>query len=133
MAENTFARWVFFWAGVYGIVTLLPMYFLEERLGRDFPPPFNHPEHFYGFIGVALAWQFAFIMISRDVSRFRPLMLAGVAEKLLFVASTFVLYTGGRVSAPVAAPAVVDMVLATLFVISYLRCEDLQMTGNAST
>jgi len=132
MEGNTFARRVFFWAGIYGIVTLLPMYALEEVLGRDFPPPLNHPEHFYGFIGVALAWQFAFIIISRDVSRFRPLMLAGVAEKLLFVVSTFVLYFAGRVSVPVVVPAAFDLVLATLFVISYVRCEDFRAGGTES-
>jgi hypothetical protein len=36
-------------------MTLLPLYFLEENQGTDFPPPLAHPEHFYGFIGVALA------------------------------------------------------------------------------
>ena len=52
-----FAKRVFFIAGVYGILALTPMYFLEDRIGRDFPPPIAHPEHFYGFVGVALAWQ----------------------------------------------------------------------------
>jgi hypothetical protein len=56
----TFAKRVFFLAGVYGILALTPMYFLEARLGRDFPPPITHPEHFYGFVGVALAWQVLF-------------------------------------------------------------------------
>jgi hypothetical protein len=34
-----FARRIFLIAGVYGLVVLLPMYFLEEKNGRDFPPP----------------------------------------------------------------------------------------------
>jgi hypothetical protein len=29
---------------------------MEAKLGIDFPPPLNHPEHFYGFLSVALAW-----------------------------------------------------------------------------
>jgi hypothetical protein len=70
-----FAKRVFFWSGIYGIVVLLPLYFMEDRLGRDFPPPFNRPEQFYGFLGVAVAWQFAFLVISRDVQRYRLFML----------------------------------------------------------
>jgi hypothetical protein len=50
-----FARVVFLVAGIYGILVLLPQYFLEERIGIDSPPPITHPEHFYGFVGVALA------------------------------------------------------------------------------
>lgn len=29
-------------AGLYGLVVLLPMYFLEGRIGRDTPPPITH-------------------------------------------------------------------------------------------
>jgi hypothetical protein len=43
--QKFFAR-VFLGAGVYGIIVLLPQYFLEAKLGRDFPPPLTHPEHF---------------------------------------------------------------------------------------
>jgi hypothetical protein len=48
------AKRVFFWSGVYGLVVLLPMYLLEESIGRQFPPATNRPEQYYGFIGVAL-------------------------------------------------------------------------------
>jgi hypothetical protein len=47
-----FAKLVFTIAGVYGILVILPQYFLEAKNGRDFPPPINHPEYYYGFIGV---------------------------------------------------------------------------------
>src|SRR5689334_16082459 len=72
--RNKFASRVFLGAGIYGVIALLPQYFLEKKLGQDFPPPLTHPEHFYGFIGVALAWQLVFLTISRDVQRYRPLM-----------------------------------------------------------
>ena len=49
-----FARRTFLVAGIYGLVVLLPMYFLEGRIGRDTPPPITHPEFFYGFLGVAI-------------------------------------------------------------------------------
>jgi hypothetical protein len=115
----SFPERVFFWAGIYGIAVLLPQYLLEDRLARDFPPPLTHPEYFYGFIGVALAWQLAFLVISRDVVRFRPLMLPAAAEKFLFAASTLVLYAGGRVALPTLAAATIDLALGGLFVASY--------------
>lgn len=119
--SNRFARNVFLWAGIYGIGVLLPLYALEERLGHDFPPPTNHPEQYYGFVGVALAWQFAFIVISRDVVRFRPLMLAAVAEKLLFVASSSALYAAGRIPVQTAGVALPDLLLAVLFLVARAR------------
>ena len=122
--RTTFARRVFLVAGVYGLIALLPQYFLEERLNRDYPPPITHPEHFYGFIGVAVAWQLAFLVIARDPSRFRPLMLPAVVEKLTFGIAAIVLFLQARVAAPVLAFACVDLVLATLFTISYLRTPD---------
>ena len=51
-----FARYSFLIAGIYGLLSLSPMYFLEAKNGRDFPPAITHPEYYYGFMGVALAW-----------------------------------------------------------------------------
>jgi hypothetical protein len=115
-----FAKRVFLWSGVYGVIVLLPMYFLEDKIGRDFPPPSNHPEQYYGFIGVALAWQFVFLLIARDPLRYRPLMIPAIAEKLLPAGAVVLLLWGGRISAPVAAPFMVDIVLSGLFIASYL-------------
>lgn len=70
----TFAKRVFMIAGIYGIIVLLPQYLLEAGIGLPLPGPITRPEHFYGFIGVALVWQFAFLLIARDVRRYRPLM-----------------------------------------------------------
>src|SRR5262245_30026543 len=98
----TFARRVFLVAGIYGLLALLPQYFMEDALSRHFPPPFTHPEQFYGFIGVAVAWQWAFLFIAHDVRRFRLFMLPAILEKVSFGAATVVLYSQGRV--PVAVP-----------------------------
>jgi hypothetical protein len=54
------ARWIFGMAGVYGLVLLVPLYFLEDRIGQDAPPAITHPEFFYGFVGLGVAWQIAF-------------------------------------------------------------------------
>ena len=99
-----FAKRVFLVAGLYGIVALLPQYFIELAL----QVPIERPEHFYGFIGVALAWQFAFLLIARDVERYRPLMLIGVLEKLSFGLAVAILYYWDRVSAEVLGAGMID-------------------------
>jgi hypothetical protein len=118
---DRFARIVYLVAAVYGIVVLLPQYFLEERIGRDYPPPITHPEHFYGFVGLALVWQFAFLLISRDPARWRPLMPITVLEKLVFGVPALVLFLQGRVHSSVLAVGTIDLVLGTLFSIAWLR------------
>lgn len=112
---HRFARHVFLAAGSYGLVVLLPQYFLEARIGRDYPPAITHPEHFYGFIGLAVVWQFAFLLIASDVVRFRPLMPIAVAEKAAFAIPTFILFALGRVPAATTAVAGIDAVLGLLF------------------
>jgi hypothetical protein len=118
-AQSRFARRVFLAAGIYGLIVLLPQYFMEAKLGQNFPPPLTHPEHFYGFIGVALAWQVVFLLIARDVQRYRLFMLPAVLEKLAFGIPAFVLYVQGRAPLLVAGFGAVDLVLATLFVLAF--------------
>jgi hypothetical protein len=119
-----FARNVFLVAGIYGLIVMLPQYFLEARIGRDAPPPITHPEFFYGFIGVTIAWQVAFLVISRDPQRYRTLMIAAVLEKVLFVIAAAVLFAQNRIAGTVLVPAGIDLVLGVLFVISFLKTRD---------
>ena len=116
-----FARRVFWIAGLFGLAVLLPQYFMEGRLGRDFPPPVNHPEHFYGFIGVAAAWQVAFLIISRDPVRYRLIMLPGILEKLSFGVAAVALFAQGRLARTVLAFGVLDLLWAVLFVWAYIK------------
>jgi hypothetical protein len=116
-----FARRTFLIAGHYGLIALLPLYFLEGRIGRDYPPPITHPEHYYGFIGVALAWQIAFLVIARDPVRFRPLMPVAVLEKASFGLAALALWSAGRIPAPVLALGLIDTALGVLFVVAYVR------------
>ena len=118
---DRFARRVYYFAGIYGLIVMLPQYFMEERIGRDTPPPITHPEHFYGFIGVVVAWQVAFLVIARDPARFRALMPVTVLEKLVFAVPVAILYAQGRVAASVLPFALIDLVLGTLFFLSYRR------------
>jgi len=117
----TFARRVFLAAGVVGLGMLLPQYFLEDRVGVDQPPAITHPEFFYGFVGVAAAWQVAFLLISRDPIRHRPLMLAAMLEKATFVVAVAWLYCAGRTSTIVAVCGGLDLVWGLLFAAAFFR------------
>jgi hypothetical protein len=55
-----FAKYTFCAAGIYGLIALLPQYFLEAKNGIDFPPAITHPEYYYGFVGVGLAFKSPF-------------------------------------------------------------------------
>ena len=110
-----FARRVFMVAGIYGIVVLLPQYFLEDRIGRNNPPPITHAENFYGFIGTALAWQLMFLLIARDPVRYRPYVSLGIIGKLLVVVAVFTPWLTGAIGWRVPALAGADLVFAALF------------------
>lgn len=114
-----FARWVFASAGVYGLLVLTPQYFMESRIAIDAPPAITHPEFFYGFQGVALAWQLAFLVMARDPVRYRLLMLPAVVEKASFGIPAIILYVNDRTSAVVLGFGCFDLVLGSLFAISF--------------
>ena len=116
-----FARRVFLIAGVFGLLALLPLYFLEGRIGRDQPPAITHPEYFYGFLGVAVSWQVAFLVIARDPLRFRPLMVPAVLEKATYGLAIIALFMGGRLTAVMLSSGLIDLTLGVLFVVAYWR------------
>ena len=116
---NRFARRVFTGAGVYGLVVLLPQYFLATRIGHDTPPAITHLEYFYGFTGVAVAWQFVFLMIGRDPERYAPIMLPAVLEKLAFGVPAIILYAQGRLPGSVLVFGLLDLTLGALFLASW--------------
>jgi hypothetical protein len=116
-----FARRAFLIAGIYGLLVLLPLYFMEARNGRDQPPAITHPEYFYGFLGVAVSWQVAFLVISRDPVRFRPLMVPAVLEKATYGIATIALFVGGRLSGQMLMSGLIDLTIGVLFIVAYLR------------
>lgn len=87
-----FAKIVFWAAGGWGVLVLTPLYFLFDRIGRRDPPAITHPQFFYGFAGVAMAWQVAFFVIATNPVRFRPMMIPSVFEKLDYVATVVALH-----------------------------------------
>ena len=108
-------------AGIYGLIVLSPMYLLEEKIGRDYPPPITHPEHFYGFIGVAIAWQIAFLIIARDPMRYRAIMIPSILEKIGYGIAVVTLFSQGRVSAPLLGSGIIDLIFAGLFLLAYFK------------
>ena len=116
-----FAKYTFLVAGILGLLVLVPQYFLFEKNGVDFPPPINHPEYYYGFVGVAVAFQIVFIIISRDPMKYRQFMLASVVEKFSFGIACLVLFLQGRLAGMMFAAGIIDLLLGVLFIVSYIK------------
>jgi hypothetical protein len=116
-----FPKTLFFIAGAYGLIVLVPQYFLETKTGRDFPPPITHPEYYYGFIGIAIAWQIAFLVMSSDPVRYRAMIIPGVIEKLSFGIACLVLYFQRGISPMVVGFGIIDLTFAVLFLVAYAK------------
>ncbi|MBX3011704.1 MAG: hypothetical protein KF832_09350 [Caldilineaceae bacterium] len=114
-----FAKWVFRFAGILGILIVAPFYFSEAQVGRDLPPAITHPEYYYGFIGVTLAWQIGFLIIGSDPLRYRPLMIAAILEKASYAIAIIWLFVLGRVPLLIAGAGLLDLSLGLLFVAAY--------------
>lgn len=118
-----FAERVFLIASIWGTLALAPLYFLEDYLGDEFPPSITHPEYFYGFVGVALAWQILFFIMSRNILQYRAVMIPALLEKLSFSLAVIVLYAQGRVASTLLGSAGLDLVFAGLFLVAYLKTD----------
>jgi hypothetical protein len=118
---DRFARRVYRVAGVYGLVVMLPQYFLFDRIGRDNPPAITHPEYFYGFVGVVIVFQLVFLVIAREPARYRALMPITVLEKLVFAVPVLLLFAQGRVAPAAVFFAGIDLVLGALFFTAWRR------------
>jgi hypothetical protein len=124
-----FAQRVFHIAGIYGLAVLLPQFFIEllpaefvkRQLGEEVVPGAVHPEHFYGFIGVAAAWQVAFLIIARDPARYRLIMIPWILEKLSFGVAGLALFAVGRLTATTTAFGVIDLIWAALFFVAFRK------------
>lgn len=116
-----FARRVFAIAGLSGLAFLLPLYFLEERISADMPPAIAHPELYYGFVGLALAWQVLFLVIARAPSHYRTMMLPAILEKLAFGVPVVILVFQGRTAILMIGPGLLDLVFAVLFFLAFRR------------
>lgn len=121
---NTFARRVFFVAGIYGLIVLLPLYFI-------LPAALARPEDYFGFVGTAIAWQLCFLVISRDPRRLRPIMLPAIVEKLVFSIPVLILVGRHQMAPRAVVFAVIDLLLGALFFISWKRTAGETEAGRA--
>jgi hypothetical protein len=125
-ANVKFAKSVFLWAGVAGIVALTPAYFLLNFLSARIPPPFTHPVFYYGLIAVVQVWHAAFCWISTDPVRFRPIMLFAVMEKVVFVLVAVALWLDGRAVTALLLVAAADFLLGVLFLAAFFKTAGLR-------
>ena len=108
-------RWVRFWfrgAAIYGTVALVGSLF-----GPAAPPAALLPQLAFTF--TALAFQFVFFLIGGDPVRYRPMMLAGVAEKLAFGAPALWLASAGMAPPAVMPFALIDLALGAGFLLAW--------------
>ena len=116
-----FAKIIFRVAGIWGLLTLTPLYFMFNLIGQKDPPPITHPAFFYGFIGAGLAWQIVFFFIATDPVRYRSLMIASVFEKFSYGTAVVILVTQHRIHPSDLIFGGVDLLLGFLFVIAYFK------------
>ena len=116
-----FSRWVFRIAGVYGLAVLVPHYFLENQIAAEAQQALTHPEFFYGFVGIGIAWQIAFLIIAHDPVRFRAMMIPSVLEKFSFAGAVTVLFIQQRVAGMMFAAGMVDLAFGVLFLVAWGR------------
>ncbi len=116
-----FARRVFRIAGIYGLLVVGPQYFLEAKTSQDYPPAITHPEFYYGFVGVVIAFQVVFLLIATDPVRYRPMMIAAILEKAGFAIAMPILYFQHRIPGLVAGFSMVDLLLGILFAVAYVK------------
>ena len=110
-----FARWIFRIAGVYGIIVMTPMLFMERQIA----PGAAHPVFFYAWIGVNLAWQILFIVLAATPSRYRSMMPVCVLQKATAVIAIPWLYVLGRVAGMWLGAAATDLGFAVLFIVAH--------------
>jgi hypothetical protein len=120
-----FAKVVFWVAGIWGLVVITPLYFIFDLIGKQDPPAITHPGFYYGFVGCALAWQIAFLIIGADPVRLRPMMIPSAVEKFTFSVAVVALVIQGRTNQRDLVFAATDLTLGVLFVAAYLRTANL--------
>jgi len=116
-----FSKIVFWIAGIWGFLVITPLYFMFDLIGQKDPPPITHPGFFYGFVGLALAWQLVFCFIATDPARYRPLMIPSIVEKAAWVIPVVTLVLQGRTRPSDLVFAGTDGLLGILFAIAYFK------------
>jgi hypothetical protein len=116
-----FAKVVFWTSGLWGIAVLTVLFFMLDTIGRFYPPSLTHPEFYYAFLSVTMAWQVAFLVIGADPARFRPLMIPAMLEKFGYVAASSVLFLQRHLTPAQFLSGSGDLIWGVLFVIAFWK------------
>jgi hypothetical protein len=104
-----FARWLFWFAGAYGLVATAGLYRLPGNATYD------------GLLATLIAWQAAFFVIGSNPRRYRMLMIPAVLEKALWMLTLAVLYTKGQVDKrAIVLNAATHGLLGVLFIVAFV-------------
>ncbi len=114
-----FSRVWFSIAGWWGILSLTPLFFCYNLVGSKNPPPITHPEYYFGFLSVALAWQIAFLIIARDPVRYRMMMLPATIEKFGYALTCFALAARHMAAGTTAVFGGLDLLLGIGFFVAW--------------
>ncbi len=112
------ARWLFRGAAIYGLIVLLPLYFLERQVAAP-AAALDHPEYYYGFVGAAAAWQLVYWTIGGDPVRYRPLMGLAVIAKFSFWIPSLILWLNGRTPTSTFVVTNGDLILGIAFLVAW--------------
>ncbi|WP_375394034.1 hypothetical protein [uncultured Sphingomonas sp.] len=107
-----FARASFALAGIYGLVATLAVYIRQPLSAATLAA--------WWFAGAAAATQLAYLLIAGDPRRYAPVIPIGIASKLSFALPVFWLAAKGVSAMPIPF-ALIDVALAALFAVNYVR------------
>jgi hypothetical protein len=116
--EVRFGRDVYRGAAIYGVVVLLPAYFVPQ------PDPYKLTQ--IGFVGLALVFQGLFWVIGGDLLRYRALVLLTVFEKLCFGIPAVAYCLRAKTDLLTGAFGAIDLLLAALFVMVWIKLRRVQ-------
>src|SRR5260370_35135401 len=112
------AKIVFWIAAIWGLLVITPLYFLFDLIGRNDPPPITHPGFYYGFVGLPLSWQIAFLFIATDLARYRPLIIPSVLDIVSYGRAVLLLVQQGRMHPSDLVFPGTGLLLRLLFVVA---------------
>jgi hypothetical protein len=127
-----FTKYTFWIATIYGVLIIFPLFFSEQKLGIDYPPPINHAEYFYSFAAVTLVWQVLFIFIAVNPIQLRPVIVPCILEKLCLLPAFVILFPQGRFPYFWVPLMVADIIFATAFIIAFRKLKSSKENRSAA-
>lgn len=114
--NDSFPARMFRGAALYGVIVLLPLYFQ--------PVAKEGVQMVFGFIGLALVFQWIFWIIGGDPVKYKGLMWPAIAEKLVFGVPALILWAKGQTPQLVATFALIDLLIAVGFFLAWRQTPD---------